>query len=178
MLFSERSIWTMIHGIGLGGGFLIVFSSAFYCLWVLRSDESLSEATSKRLCTFLGGANTVLAIILWLTVFVGTYISFPGYRETPPAEASDLSPYPKAVLLSSEETAWLHDVAMEIKEHLPWVAAMLMTAVAYISLSHRTFLQQDTGLRGTMLVLLATAFSAVALVALLGVMINKAAPLT
>ena len=23
MLFSERSIWTMVHGIGLGGGALI-----------------------------------------------------------------------------------------------------------------------------------------------------------
>lgn len=178
MLFSERSIWTMIHGIGLGGGFLIVFSSAFYCLWALRSDDGLSEAASRKLYAFLGGANALLAIILWLTILVGTYVSFPGYRANPPTGATDLTPYPKAVLKATEETAWLHDIAMEVKEHLPWVAAMLMTAVAYISLLHRTSLRQDAGLRGTLLVLLATTFSVVALVAVLGVLINKAAPLT
>ena len=29
MLFSERSIWTMVHGIGLGGGALIGLAAAF-----------------------------------------------------------------------------------------------------------------------------------------------------
>lgn len=33
MLFSERSIWTMVHGIGLGGGALIgLAATLFYCM--------------------------------------------------------------------------------------------------------------------------------------------------
>jgi hypothetical protein len=30
MLFSERSIWTMVHGIGLGGGALVGLAAALF----------------------------------------------------------------------------------------------------------------------------------------------------
>ena len=31
MLFSERSIWTMVHGIGLGGAALLGLAAALFC---------------------------------------------------------------------------------------------------------------------------------------------------
>jgi hypothetical protein len=33
MLFSERSVWTMVHGIGLGGGALIGLAAALFYLY-------------------------------------------------------------------------------------------------------------------------------------------------
>ena len=39
MLFSERSIWTMVHGIGLGGGALIGLAAALFYLFAARSSD-------------------------------------------------------------------------------------------------------------------------------------------
>ena len=39
MLFSERSIWTMVHGIGLGGGALIGLGAALFYLYAARSSD-------------------------------------------------------------------------------------------------------------------------------------------
>ena len=59
--------------------------------------------------------------MLWLTVIVGTYIIFPPYRATPPAGVTDLSEFPRALVLATPSTAWLHSFAMESKEHMPWI---------------------------------------------------------
>ena len=36
MLFSERSIWTMVHGIGLGGAALLGLAAALFYLYAAR----------------------------------------------------------------------------------------------------------------------------------------------
>jgi magnesium-transporting ATPase (P-type) len=175
MIFSERSIWTMIHGIGLGGGFLILFSSAFYCLWSLRS-EAVPPALAQKQCRFVAGITVLMAAMLWLTIVMGTFVSFPGYRANPP-DGADLSRYPKALIKSNPEIEWLHNIGMETKEHMPWVAAMLMTAVAYVAVRYRGHVAVEPHLRNAMLMFLTAVFGVVSLVALLGVFINKAAPL-
>lgn len=176
MLFTERSIWTMIHGIGLGGSFLILFSSAFYCLWNLNT-EALPEAIAQRRCRFLSRLSIGLAVILWLTVLVGTFVSFPGYRVNPPEGASDLSMYPKAALKANPDTEWLHSIGMELKEHLPWIPAMLMTAIAYVTWRHADELVEEVRLRRFVLALFPLIFAVVSAVALIGIFINKVAPL-
>jgi hypothetical protein len=65
------------------------------------------------------------AVMLWLTVIIGTYIIFPPYRATPPPGTTDLSQFPRALVLANPSTAWLHAFAMEIKEHMPWIASVL-----------------------------------------------------
>ena len=50
MLFSERSIWTMVHGIGLGGGALIGLAAALFYLYAARSSW---RARVRRGCTRL-----------------------------------------------------------------------------------------------------------------------------
>jgi ketosteroid isomerase-like protein len=42
---------------------------------------------------------------------------------------ADLSSHPRSLIQSKLGTAWLHAFAMEIKGHVPWIAAMLATAV-------------------------------------------------
>ena len=170
-LFSIRSIGAMAHGILLGGGTLLAFSAA---LFALRITEGFPAERPARSIGWLSAAG---AIAIWLTVLVGTYVSFPPYRLAPPAGTTDLSDHPRALLLSSTETAWLHSFGMEIKEHVPWMAAMLATAVAFVALRYRERLLADARLNRMTSTLLAFALLLSAGVALLGVLINKVAPL-
>jgi hypothetical protein len=118
-----------------------------------------------------------IAVLLWLAVLTGTYIIFPPYRATPPAGVTDLAAYPRSLVLASPETAWLHAFAMECKEHVPWIAAMLATAVAFTATRYRTRLLNDATLRSLAVTLLAVCFVLVAFAALMGTFVNKVAPL-
>ena len=112
-----------------------------------------------------------------MAVLVGTYIIFPLYRVTPPEGAADLSQFPRSLLLANPDTAWLHAFAMELKEHVPWIASMLATAVAFVGMRYRSQLLNDAPLRKMAMTLLAICFALVSVVGLLGIFINKVAPL-
>ncbi len=176
LLFSERSIWTMVHGIALGGGALMALFAALYSLHAMGTDR-VSDAEILRQARKLAQLTVIIAILLWLTVLVGTYISFPPYRATPPEGLLDLSQYPRALIRSHPDTSWLHSFGMEIKEHVPWIAAMLATAVAFVAVRYRAQLLRDGALRRVATTLLAICFLLVSFVSLLGVFINKVAPL-
>jgi len=118
-----------------------------------------------------------IAATLWLAVLVGTYIIFPLYRVTPPEGATDLSQFPRSFLLANPDTAWLNAFAMEIKEHVPWIASMLATSVAFVGIGYRSQLLNDAPLRKMAMTLLAICFVLISVVGLLGVFINKVAPL-
>ena len=66
---------------------------------------------------------------------------------------------------------------METKEHLPWIASMLTTAVAFIAVRYRPTALSNPAMRGMAFTLLAVSFAVVAWVSLLGVFVNKVAPL-
>ena len=175
MLFSERSIWTMVHGIGLGGGALLGLAAALFYLYAARPAPPSSDAEigSRAFAT----VTVFTAVMLWLTVIVGTYIIFPPYRATPPPGTTDLSEFPRALILASPSTAWLHAFAMETKEHMPWIASMLTTAVASIALRYRRTALTNPSMRQMAFALLAVSFAVVTFVSLLGVFVNKVAPL-
>lgn len=175
MLFSERSIWTMVHGIGLGGAALLGLAAALFYLYAARpAPSSAGVDTGFRAFAVVTVAT---AVMLWLTVIIGTYIIFPPYRAAPPPGTTDLSTFPRALVLASPDTAWLHAFAMEIKEHMPWIASMLTTAVAFIAVRYRAATSNDSSLRRMAVTLLAISFAIVAFVSLLGVFVNKVAPL-
>jgi hypothetical protein len=117
------------------------------------------------------------ALMLWLTVIVGTYIIFPPYRATPPPGTTDLSEFPRSLVLANPATAWLHAFAMESKEHMPWIASMLTTAVAFIAVRYRGTVLSNRSIRQMTFALLAVSFALVSFIALLGVFVNKIAPL-
>ena len=117
------------------------------------------------------------AALLWMSVIGGTYIVFPMYRATPPEGITALAEYPRALLMSNPDTRWLHAFGMEIKEHMPWIAAMVATAAAFVARRHRATLLADAALRRIMGSLLLVALVLVSFVALLGVFVNKVAPL-
>ena len=96
-LFTERSIWTMLHGIVLGGGALMGLFAALFALVTLRASPTadVPDAGVLRQARAIGWLTTFVAITLWLTVIVGTYVSFPPYRATPPEGLTDLARYPR-----------------------------------------------------------------------------------
>jgi hypothetical protein len=175
MLFSERSVWTMVHGIGLGGAALLGLAAALFYLYAARPTPlpTGTETGSRAFAT----VTVFTATMLWLTVIVGTYIIFPAYRATPPPGTSDLAQFPRALVLASADSAWLHTFAMEAKEHMPWIASMLTTAVAFIAVRYRRTTLMDPAMRRIAFTLLALSFGVVTFVSLLGVFVNKVAPL-
>jgi hypothetical protein len=173
MLFTERSIWTMVHGIGLGGVALMGLAAALFYLYVARTSPVDSPPASRAMAAI----TVFTAVMLWLTVLVGTYIVFPPYRATPPAGTVDLSQFPRSLILANADTAWLHAFAMECKEHMPWIASMLATAVASVIIRYRSAAIADASLRNISISLLAICFALVAFVSLMGVFVNKVAPL-
>jgi hypothetical protein len=175
MLFSDRSIWTMVHGIGLGGAALLGLTAALFHLYAVRpTHEPTGHMTEPRAFAAL---TVFTAVMLWLTVVVGTYIIFPPYRATPPAGTTDLSAFPRALVLANPNTAWLHAFAMEAKEHMPWIASMLTTAVAFVAVRYRRTALATPAVRRLSFTLLAVSFAIVTFIALLGVFVNKVAPL-
>ena len=175
MLFSDRSLWTMLHGLVLSGGALLLLLVALFSLRVMAAPEGV--IVPARQSHAFAWATIAAATLLWLSVLGGTYVVFPMYRATPPEGIASLAGYPRALLISSADTRWLHAFAMEIKEQMPWIAAMLVTATAFIARRHRTTLLSDASLRRVTGSLLAIAIVLVSFVALLGVFVNKVAPL-
>lgn len=176
LLFSERSIWTMIHGIVLGGGALLALAAALFAFQVMPAPDA-SGVAGRRQASRLAWLTAFIAVALWLTALVGTYITFPPYRATPPQGLSDLAYYPRSLLQSNPGTAWLHGFAMEIKEHVPWIVAMLATSVAFVVARYRFRVLSDASLRRRATLLLAICFMLASLVGVLGIFINKVAPL-
>jgi hypothetical protein len=175
LLFSSRSIWTMAHGIVLGGGGLLAVGAALFAVIAMRAAPPGSAAAeqSRQLAWLL----IATSVLLWSAVIVGTYVSFPPYRATPPEGLAELSAYPRALIRSNPGTAWLHSFAMESKEHMPWIAAMLATGVAFVAARYRAQLLSDDRLRRISVSLLTLTLVLVAGVSFLGILINKVAPL-
>jgi hypothetical protein len=72
---------------------------------------------------------------------------------------------------------WVHAFGMEIKEHMPWIAAMLATAAAFVTTRYRSRLLTDAALNRMATTLVGASLVLASVVAVLGVFVNKVAPL-
>jgi heme A synthase len=175
LLFSDRSLLTMVHGLVLSGGAMMAMAAALFALQAMALRERV--AVPERQGRGLAWLMVAVSVLLWLSVLSGTYVVFPLYRATPPEGIASLAAYPRALLMSNPDTRWLHAFGMEIKEHVPWIAAMMATAVAFVATRYRATLLADRSLRRLATAMMLVAFALVSCVALLGVFVNKIAPL-
>jgi hypothetical protein len=175
MLFSMRSIVTMLHGLVLSGGGLLLLVLALF--WLHAAGQRRDRVAEERDARILAWLTTGASVALWLSVLTGTYVVFPLYRAPPPDGVASLAAYPRALLMSAPSSRWLHGFGMEIKEHVPWIAAMLATAAAFTAGCHGAALRDDPFLRRMTWLTLGAAIVLVSATALLGVFINKVAPL-
>jgi len=177
MQLSNRELWTALHGMVFGAGFLLAFAGGLVALWGLRSEWVTPEGarqSHRRLMT----VTWTMAIFAWLAVIIGTYVIYPWYRATPPpgATAAVLADYPKALLISKPQTEDWHEFGMEWKEHIAWFAPILTTAVAVVVTQYGRQLVRDAKVRRALLVLYTVSFFCAAVAGLFGAFINKMAP--
>lgn len=175
MSFTDRELWTVIHGMGFGAVFLLAFAGGLADLWSFRPDWATPAGMRERLRRLLAGTWT-MAGVAWLTVISGTYKVYPWYRAKPP-EGADPSDYPRSYLLANENLAGWHTFGMEWKEHVAWMAPILATAVAFVVLRYGVRLAEKPDLRKACIVLFTIAFLAAAVAGVFGALITKAAPL-
>src|SRR5438128_8031 len=131
MSLTDREVWGLIHGMGLGGLFLLTFAGGLAGLYSLKPELITTAGLRERLFRLKLGTMG-MAVVSWLTLITGTYLVYVWYRATPPKGLTDLSQYPKSQLLASPTTADWHNFGMEWKEHIAWFAPILATVVAYI----------------------------------------------
>ncbi|OGN86117.1 MAG: hypothetical protein A2X23_01320 [Chloroflexi bacterium GWC2_73_18] len=179
MEFSDRELWTVLHGMGFGAVFLLAFGGGLAGLWSLRERLLTEEGLRERMPRITLGT-TAMAVFGWLTVISGTFIVYPWYRVEPAGGIANysgpLEGYPKFLLLSSESTAQWHEFGMEWKEHVAWLAPFLATAVAFVVVYYGPQLIRRPELRWPLMIFFGLAFAAAAVAGLFGAFITKAAP--
>jgi hypothetical protein len=169
MSMTSREFWTVVHGLLLGSIYLLAFAGGFAGLWSLRKEFITEQGMAERMRRMYAGVWT-MAIVVWLTVIVGTYVVYPWYRAQLPDSA-------RSMLLANPAKAGWHTFGMEWKEHVAWLAPMLITAVAYIVLHYGSELAEKERVRKAALTVFVLAFVAAAVAGLFGAFINKAAPI-
>jgi len=177
MEVSQRELVTMIHGMLFGGFFLL----ALFGLLVLLLERCTPNRTAGDITPAQPSPRwqpVYLFLLIatgWAAVLSGAYIIYPWYRAVAPVGA-DLALYPKFLLTAHPSTAGWHNLGMEWKEHVAWIAPMASTMVAWVISKHRAAWNADRVVRRTILGFAAAAFLAAAIAGGWGAMINKKAP--
>ena len=170
MSLTAREFWTVVHGMILGSFFLLAFAGGLAGLSSLGPEWVTAEGLRERTRRLIGGT--------WVMgggLVSGTFFVYPWYRAKPPAGTTDLTSYPRYLLLAKPEIAGWHKFGMEWKEHVAWLAPILATAVAYVVVSYGPRLAHDRKIRQALIVLFVLAFAAAGAAGLFGAFINKVA---
>lgn len=175
MEVTFRESWGVIHGLIFGALFLLAFSGGIVGLYSLRPEFLTADGLKERMSRLKVWVGSMAAIV-WATVISGTYIVYPWYRAKPPEGATDLSTYPRSLLLSMPNTAEWHKFGMEWKEHVAWVAPIAATVVAYVIAVYGPQLIKEPKIRKALMNFFVIAFVAAAVAGVLGAFITKAAP--
>jgi hypothetical protein len=182
MELTGREFWTLVHGMGFGAAFLLAFGGGIAGLYSLRPELVTAEGISERVRRLRIGT-VIMALLVWATVIVGTYIVYPWYRAKPPetvdttVQSEELAQYPRYWLLAGKSTAEWHTFAMEWKEHVAWIAPFLATAVAFAIYKYGSELSKNRQARMMLMALFLLSFAAAGVAGLFGALITKAAPL-
>ena len=175
MEMTGREIWTVIHGMVFGFIFLLGFSGALYAIYAMRPEWLTTEGMT-RLIGQIKLYLWTLALSVWAAVLTGAYIVYPWYRAKPPEGTTDLSSFPRLLLLANPSTAGWHEFGMEWKEHVAFLAPMAATVVAFIVSYYGPNLARKVGERRAVMIFFIVSFAAAAAAGLFGAFITKAAP--
>lgn len=177
MEITYRELMTIVHGMLFGVFFWMATFGLLVMLWrsmYERQGPGLTEAGHRWEWLYLA----VMVVLGWGAVFTGAYIVYPWYRAAAPAGLASLAGYPKALLVASPHTAGWHNLGMEWKEHVAWMAPIAATAVAFVLARYKGAVEEHRALRRRVLVFAAAAFVTAGIAGMFGAMIDKAAPVT
>jgi hypothetical protein len=166
---TNREIWALVHGLLIGGPFLLAFTGGLVALVGLRSEYLTTEGIRDRVAQLRIGV-CVMAVMAWAIVFIGIWVLLPWYREDTPES-------PRSILLSDPRTRQWHEFADVWKTHVAFMAPILATAAAALVVYYGRALAHDRVVRNIVLALLLGAFAVASLAALLGSLVTRAAPI-
>jgi hypothetical protein len=175
MVITEHSLWTMIHGMGFGALYLLACSGAIVELWRRYAPAAEAQVTVRDE-VFLSIYLVVMAVLAWLAVLSGAYIVYPWYRAVPPAGLTNLSAFPRYLLLSKPSTSGWHNIGMEWKEYIAFFAPISMTMAAAVFIKYGHNLKRHPELRNAVLGFTLLSFLAAGIAGFFGAMLNKNAP--
>ncbi len=176
MVLNARDLITILHGMGFGVMFMLAFSGAIGVIYATAASGGSWSAHSVQDKLFRSYL-IIMAGLSWLTVLSGSYMVYPWYRAVPPPGTTDLSAYPRSLLLSSAHTARWHSFGMEWKENVSWLTPIAMTMVAYVFIKYGPQLARHRQLRNAVLGFTAAAFLATFVAGLFGALLNSRAPI-
>lgn len=174
MEITGRSLWTLIHGMGFGGLYLMACSGALVELY--RCHPRSTESATERDALFLRNYLAAMAVLAWITVLTGAYIVYPWYRAVPPARNSTLAAFPQRLLMSSPSTTAWHSIGMEWKEHVAWLVPIAITMAASVCYQYGRNLKKHPELHRMVLGFVWISLIAAGIAGFFGAMINKNAP--
>lgn len=175
MEITTRAVWTLVHGMGFGGLYLLACSGAIVELW-RRYAPAAPGAVTDGDEKFLRIYFVAMAALAWLTVLSGTYKVYPWYWATPPAGTTDLTGYPQKLLMSSPTTIGWHSLGMEWKEHVAWLVPMATTMAAVVIFRYGRNLKNEPKLRNAVLAFVWAALLAAGVAGFFGAEIDDHAP--
>lgn len=173
-LITDREVWTTIHGIIFGAVYLLGFGAALVGLWAAKNEWTSAEKLGRWFAGLKAGL-WAMAGATWLAVITGTWIIYPWYRAKPP-EGANLVDYPRYFLLDDPAIAAWHSFGMEWKEHVAWLAPILLTGAVYVLGREGVHLARNKQTRQAVIVFMTLAFVAAAIAGLMGALITRAAP--
>ena len=171
---SAKDLWTVVHGMLFGAIFLLAFAGAAADLYAMNPAWETVRGVSKNSWRLIFGLWT-MAVVAWATVISGTWFVYIWYRAKP-VPGVDLRRFPRYFLLSKESTHGWHEFGMEWKEHVAWLAPIILTSLAYCAYYYGPTLANSTRMRKYIFALLGVAFFAAAVAGAFGAFINKVAP--
>ncbi len=166
-MLTTRQLFFMTHA---ACGIVIVHAFGGGLTTLAMTKESRTKELVRKWSV------AVMAVVAWITVLVGTWLGYPGYRAEPAHGAVNLNAYPRAFLLAHRDLAFWDTFAMEWKVNSGWVTPFLATAVAFVVLRHHRLLLNDPRLRRMLTNLFVIAFAAALLGSMLGAVVNVVAP--
>lgn len=169
-----HELWTVVHGMVFGFLFLLGFTGAFYGIYIMKPEWMTTEGTNvnvRNIRIFLW----ILAVSSWLAVLTGAFVVYPWYRAAVPAGQTDLTNFPKFLLLANPSTVFWHNFGMEWKEHIAFVVPFAATMVAYMAQYYGAELTKKPEVRRYVMIFFGIAFAAAAVAGILGAFITKAA---
>jgi hypothetical protein len=175
MEMTTREFWSMVHGMGFGGLYLLGCTGALVELlhrYAPSAAGAITDADQRFLRMYLA-AMTGLA---WLAVLSGAYVVYPWYRAVPPGTEANLSGYPQRFLLASPSTAAWHSIGMEWKEHVAWLTPIAITMSLAVCMRYGKDLRNHPLLRNAVLCFVLISMVAAGIAGFWGAEITSHAP--
>jgi hypothetical protein len=160
LFFSTHATAGIILVHAFGGGLTTL---------VTRKETRTKELVRKWSTIAMAGA-------AWVTMIVGTFFGYAGYRAVPRPGVINLNAYPQKFLWADKGLAFWDTFGMEWKVNSGWLIPFLTTAVAFVVLKYNRLLVRDLRLRKMLTNLFLMAFAIAIVGSMLGFILNTVAP--